>query len=50
MCLAQVGNIGAILPDWFDTSMMMKMTSWEALKIYGHVFKNNAQYPRREFL
>ena len=24
-CLAQVGSLGAILPDWFDTSMMLKI-------------------------
>ena len=25
MCLAQVGSRGVILPDWFDTSMMLKI-------------------------
>ena len=29
-CLAQVGSRGAILPDWFDTSVMEKITSEEA--------------------
>ena len=24
-CLAQVGSRGVILPDWFDTSMMLKI-------------------------
>jgi hypothetical protein len=28
--LAQVGSRGAILPDWFDTSVMVKITSEEA--------------------
>ena len=28
-CLAQFGNRGAILPDWFDTSVMAKITSEE---------------------
>ena len=25
MCLAQVDSRGVILPDWFDTSMMLKI-------------------------
>ena len=29
-CLAQVGSRGAILPDWFDTSVMAKITLEEA--------------------
>ena len=29
-CLAQVGSHGAILPYWFDTSVMVKITSEEA--------------------
>ena len=29
-CLAQVGSRGAILPDWFDTSVMVKIASEEA--------------------
>ena len=29
-CLAQVGSRGAILPDLFDTSVMVKITSEEA--------------------